>query len=234
MEPSDATAPDEAQRLLDIARSPAHPQEWFVWPLRRDVVKRAALGWALTAAFGFLVFVPAFQATVPSNFVRGGAGLMVFTIILLLILGIVAFGGLGLLLADLLRLARADQYLLVMTPSDYIKATPRRITRVPMASVAYVTLKGVKLPPAPGSVRPGPIVPTMVNRFGAGLGAPGTSRREFRRPPSLAFQDKRTKRAVMVATDDSFDQLAVLEEILSLYAGAAAAASRGRSRSGAR
>jgi hypothetical protein len=73
-----------------------------------------------------------------------------------------------------------------------------------------------------------------VNRFGAGLGAPGTSRREFRRPPSLAFQDKRTKRAVMVATDDSFDQLAVLEEILSLYAGAAAAASRGRTRSGAR
>lgn len=219
---------DEPQRILDVARSGERPREWFVWPLRREIVKRAIAGWAVTGIIGLLLFVPVALVTVPSNF-QHGSGLAVFTIVLLVILGLIGFGGLALCAADILRLARANQYLLVMTPDDYVKQTPQRTIHVPMTAVAYVTLKGVKPPPNPDTERAVSQTLLMMRRYGGVMGIPGTSRREFRRPPSLAFLDQRTKREVIVATDDSFDQLAVLEEILNLYAGG-----RSRTRSGAR
>jgi len=165
---------------------------------------------------------------VPSNF-QHGAWTAVFTITLLVILGLVAFGGAGLFFADVLRLMQSDKYLLVITPDDYVQATPRRIVHVPMASVAYVTLKGVKPPPSPDAERAFAQAMLTMRRYGSVMGIPGTYRREFRRSPSLAFLDTRTEREVIVATDDSFDQLPVLEELLNLYAGG-----RARSRSRAR
>lgn len=220
--------PDDAQRILDTARSPQHPREWFVWPLRRAIVQRAIAGWAATGIIGLILFIPAALTTIPSNF-RHGSGLAVFTIVLLVILGLVAFGGLALCLSDVLRLVRANQYWLIMTPDDFLKVTPQRIIHVPMAEVTYVTLKGVKPPPNPDTERAVSQTLLMMRRYGGVMGIPGVSRREFRRPPSLAFLDRRTKREVIVATDDSFDQLPVLEEILNLYAGG-----RTRTRSGAR
>lgn len=220
--------PDEAQRIVDMARSPQRPQEWFVWPLRRQVVARALAGWAATGIIGLLLFIPVLLVTVPSNF-EHGSGLAVFTVVLLVVLALVAFGGVGLCIADALRLARAERYLLIMTPDDYVKLSPGRVTHVPMASVAYVTLKGVKPPPNPDTERAVSQTLLMMRRYGTVMGIPGTYRREFSRPPSLAFLDQRTRREVIVATDDSFDQLPVLEEILNLYAGG-----RTRARSRAR
>jgi hypothetical protein len=216
---SPATDSPEIQQILAIARAEPLPQGWFVWSLRRDRVRRAALGWLGTAIFGLVLLIPLALSTVPSNFERG-AGLAVFTVILLAIVGLVGFGGLSLMVADLMRLARADQYLLVMTPSDYLKLEPGRVTHVPMASVAYVTLKGVKLTPAPSTQTATSSLPAGgLGSIGQFVGV-GTSRasRDRRRPPSLAFLDLRTRREVMVSTDDSFEELPVLQEILDLYA----------------
>jgi hypothetical protein len=222
--PSDAA---EIQQIIATARSSPLPQGWFVWTLRRDQVRRAALGWALTAVFGFAVLVPILLTTVPGNF-QSSAGLAAFTVILLVILGLVAFGGLSLMITDIMRLVRADQYLLIMTPTDYLKVEPGRVTHVPMGAVAYVTLKGVKVPNAAAADAARPNIPSAMGRlspFGGGFGY----RRELRRPASLAFLDTRTNREVVVGTDDAFDALPVLEEILDMYAGGGAPASqRGR------
>jgi hypothetical protein len=192
------------------------------------VVIRALAGWAVTGVIGLLLFIPALFVTIPGNF-QHGTGLFVFTVILLLILGTVGIGGLVLCISDALRLVRAGEYLLVMTPDDFVKQMPRRTIYVPMASVAYVTLKGVRPPPNPDTERAVSQTLLMMRRYGSVMGIPGTYRREFNRPPSLAFLDRRTNREVIVATDDAFDQLPVLEEILSLYAGG-----RSRTRTGAR
>ncbi|HEV2237000.1 MAG TPA: hypothetical protein VGR57_10110 [Ktedonobacterales bacterium] len=208
----------DAQQVQTLARSGAAPRDWYVWPLRRDRVRRAALGWSLITVFGFVLLVPLVLVTVPDNF-RHGAGLVSATLVLLAIVGGVAFGGAALLAADLLRLARPDAYLLVITPEHYLKIEPRRTTFVPMTAVAYVTLKGVKLAGTPRD----PANEPATARSGAAAGFLGAGfragyRREINRAPSLAFLDLRTNREVVVATDDTFEELPILSEILTLYA----------------
>jgi hypothetical protein len=205
-----------AEQILATARSGARPQGWYVWPLRRDRVWRQALEGAGISAFGFVFLVPLVLVTVPGNF-EHGTGEAIATLILLGLFAAVAFGALGLLISDLLRLARADQYLLVMTPTDYVKAVPGRVTHVPMDQVAYVTLRGVKLPSAPAAGGAAPAMPTGIGRMTSFGGL--RPYREIRRPPSLAFLDLRTNREVVVATDNSFEELIILHEILNAYAG---------------
>jgi hypothetical protein len=200
----------DTRRIVDTARSGSTPSGWFVWPLRRDQVRKMALGWAAASLLGFVLFVPVVLATIPSNFQKSST-LAVFTVLLIVIPGALAFGGLGLVIADLVRLARADQYLLIMTPDDYVKVEPGRTTRVPMRCVSFVTLKGVKRPDEPERLRPGP----QVQLSRVVMGDP------FRRPrgqPSLAFLDSCNDREVVVSQDNAFDELPVLEHVLLGYA----------------
>jgi hypothetical protein len=213
----------EARQILDAATSQPAPAGWHVWPLRRDRVGRSVLGWAAASLFGFALFIPITLATVPGNF-SAGVGLAIFTAFIEVMLGVVAFGSLSVLWTDLYRYLRADRYLLVMTPTDFLMVEPRRIVHVPMDAVAHVTLKGVDIsglppdeqarlrgtpPPTPSRTR-GPAWST----WGFGLRV----RREPKRAPSLAFLDTRTRREVVVSTDDSFDVLSTLERVLSAYA----------------
>jgi hypothetical protein len=217
----------DAQRILAIARSETHPPGWRVWPLRRDRVRRQALEMGGAAALGFVLLVPLFLATVPSNF-QHGIGLAVMTILLLGLFGTLAFGALSLLIGDLLRLARADAYLLVLTPTDYLKVEPGRTTHIPMTSVGYVTLKGVNVAAGPSDAAArdnaaltfSSLTPIgALGRF-APFGRQRTPRRH--RPPTLAFVDLRADRQVVVAMDDSFEDLLTLKEILREYAASAA------------
>jgi hypothetical protein len=203
------------QQILSAARSDTVPHGWYVWHLRRDRVLRAAGGWALIAVFGFALLIPATLATVPSNF-QHGAGLAGFTIILLGVLGTIAIGGLALGIWEILRLLRADAYLLVMTPTDFLQVAPGRVVYVPMTAVAFVTLKGVK--PTPAEQDPSHTLPSALPRWNSIFSGDATIARQRRSSPSLAFLDQRTKSTVVVATDDAFDDLPVLEEILNLYA----------------
>ena len=217
-----AQLPAEARQIIQTATSQPAPAGWYVWPLRRDRVGRSALGWAAASLFSFALLIPVAIDTVPGNF-RAGGGLAVFTALILAILGVVAFGSLSLLWTDLSRYMQADRYLLVMTPTDFLKVEPRRIIHVPMDAVAHVTLKGVDLsglppdeqarlraspPPTPRSSGP------AWSQWSLGLRV----RREPRRAPSLAFFDTRAQREVIVSNDDSFDALSTLERVLSAYA----------------
>jgi hypothetical protein len=197
----------DTQQIVTIARSGTTPAGWFVWHLRRDWLGRQALSWAALSLFGFALLVPTLITTVPYNF-QHGTGRAVFAVLLFIGFGVLALGGLYLLVSDLLRLTRADRYLLVMTPDDYVKVEPRRVTHISMDCVSYVTLKGVKLLDDPRQEQP-------QRGFNRLIAPP---RREPRRAPSLAFLDSCTRREVLVSRDNAYDELAVLDEILRTYA----------------
>ncbi len=206
----------DAEMVLVTARSGSAPANWHVWPLRQDRVLRAVIGWGLVAVVGLLLLVLAIAATVPDNFQHGGFS-AVATTVLLAVLAMVAFGGAGLCLYDLWRLRHAGDYLLVMTSEDYVKAEPRKVTHVPMESIAYVTLRGVNAQPVYARSDEGS-VPGRVTARNYPMGSMFRYRRQPAQPPSLAFVDLRTDREVVVATDNSFDELGALEHILSGYA----------------
>ncbi len=203
----------DAQQIVDIARSDAPlPSGWFVWPLRRDYVRRVLLGWAATAVVGLLLFIPALFVTIPSNFEHGFTGIVV-TLLLLLLLGGVALGSLGIAAYDAWRLVNAERFLLVMTPDDYLKAEPGKLEHVPMEFVDYVTLKGVTSPFESAAATS---AATRSGSMGRLLGSRAFTRQP-KRAPSLAFMDKRDKREVVVATDESYDALVALDQVLNMH-----------------
>lgn len=207
----------DAETILSTVRSGSVPEDWYVWPLRRDRVLRSAAGWLVTALVGFAFLIPVALATIPGNFRHGGL-LLVFTIGLLGILAAVAFGGLAIAASDYRRAQRADEYLLIVTPDDFVKSEPSKTIYVPMASVAHVTVQGVRTPEQqrareqdarPAAAQLGRLIGT--NALG----------RDPKVSPSLAFEDTRDESRVVVATDDSFEDLNTLGQILSTYASGA-------------
>ncbi len=219
--------------ILSSARQDVVPAGWYVWPLRRGAVLIAALKWGLLAIIGLALFIPAMFAMVPADF-DGNVIKGAISSVILVILGAVAFGGLGLALYELWRAIRAADYLLVMTPDDYVKFTPGKATHVPMSAIAYVTMRGVRLPePAAGASKSGGLSGAGMDNgllyqgggmFSGLLYRGGESidylmRRNYRRAPaSLAFLDLRNRHEVIVATDDAFDALPILEQVLQDYA----------------
>lgn len=209
----------DAQQILSTARSGDFPSSWFVWGLRSDRILRGIAGWASAGVVFLVVFIFAFLNTVPGNFQRG-AFAFIATGLLLIVLATVAFGSLGIAAFDAWRIAHADEYLLVITPDDYVKAEPRRLTHVPMSQVRYVTLKGVKVQRDLGASVPDPRTHPAGFRSGQGLFNPMLTgqRRQPAHAPSVAFQDARTETTVTVATDESFEALPALAEVLRMYA----------------
>ncbi len=206
----------EAQAILDRARSGDAPSNWHVWPLRRDVVARDMWSWAGIAAFGLLLFLPAARVMIPDNF-HGDAGKEVISVIILGVLGFMAFGALYLLITDLQRLRLQGEYLLIMTPDDYVKAEPRRITHVPMDQIDNITLKGAQVEDERARSSSGAFVGMDRSITDRVIGA---FRRKPKVSPSLAFRDLRTDAAVIVSRDNSFDELAALEQVLRLHVSA--------------
>ena len=135
----------DAQTILDTARSGKVPDTWNVWPLRVERVRRSALGWSLCALAGFIILIPVVISTIPYNFTHGTT-LAIFAIVILMLVGAVAFGSLGIAIYDIWRIMHAREYLLVITPEDYLRIGPHnKQTHVPIADIAYVTMKGVKV-----------------------------------------------------------------------------------------
>jgi len=207
--------------LLHTARADTVPAGWYVWPLRRLGVLLMALKWLALAVVGFALFIPAVLAMIPANY-DGNLVKGMLSSVILVILGAVAFGALGLAAHDFWRAALASAYLLVMTPDHYVKFAPGKVTHVPMSEVAYVTMRGVRLP---GPVATAPQsdgwsgAMAFNGMFFRGVSIDDLMRRNYRRAPaSLAFMDLRNRREVIVATDDAFDALPILEQILQDYA----------------
>lgn len=200
------------EAIIERARSGDPPSNWNVWPLRRDIVGRDVWTWAGIAAFGLLLFFPAAHIMIPDNF-RGDAVKAFISAVFLGVLGFMAFGALYLFITDFKRLRLWGEYLLIMTPDDYIKLEPGRVTHVPMDQIDSITLKGVQPLPDPvvtGETFAG-IDRSVLNRV------LGVFRRQPKVSPSLAFRDMRTDAEVVVSLDNSFDELPVLDEVLRLH-----------------
>jgi hypothetical protein len=204
----------DVETLLAMAQSSAVPSDWHVWRLRRAQLLRQMMNWTGTSAVGFAALTFALTAMIPDNF-RDGFLKTFASRVVLGAFAMVAVGGLAYVIYGARRLRGVGHYLLVMTPDDFVKVEPRRITHVPMADVADVTLKGVVTPESleaefgdlPAGRR------NWVAR--AQFGALSALRRRPKQQPSLAFRDRRTNGVVVVATDNAFDELVALEEVLA-------------------
>jgi len=205
----------DAQAILETARSGNVPDTWNVWPLRVERVRRSALGWGLCALAGFIILIPVVMSTIPYDFTHGTA-LAIFAIVILMLVGAVAFGSLGVAVYDLWRLIHAREYLLVITPEDYLRLGPRnKQTHVPIEDIAYVTMKGVKVNDPYAEARAASASNMSAMKRISHVAGSFYSPREPKRAPTLAFLDTRTNTEVVVATDDSFDDIPTLEQVIS-------------------
>ena len=198
----------DAQTILDTARSGKVPDTWNVWPLRVERVRRSALGWSLCALAGFIILIPVVISTIPYNFTHGTT-LAIFAIVILMLVGAVAFGSLGIAIYDIWRIMHAREYLLVITPEDYLRIGPHnKRTHVPIENIAYVTMKGVKVNDPYAAARAADTSNMSALKRISHVAGNFYSPREPKRAPTLAFLDTRTNTEVVVATDDSFDDIA--------------------------
>ena len=216
----------EAAEILEQVRAGDEaPHGWIVLPLLRNKVAIAIAGWITGAIIGLGLFALMASIMIPNNFQSGPAAAIFSTILL----GVVLFIGIGSIwaaIADAGRLRNADKYLIVITPEDFVKQEGKKIIRVPLRYVRYVTARGVPPPdrtaPSGGAMsevpRPGDNFVGFL--FGRGF-IPTVSRqrrKRMRTPTTLAFLDTRTDTEVVVATDASFGDPFAIAALLKQYA----------------
>jgi hypothetical protein len=217
----------EATEVLERARMNEDiPSDWLVLPLIRQKVLVAILGWffGIIAGFGLFAFIA--SVTIPHNFVAG----MGASIVTVIMLGIVLFIGAGSAWAafvDINRLRHAENYLIVITPDEFVKQEGDKIIHVPLAYVRYVTARGA--PPAPprtpsrgSTVREIPgagenIASLFVGRAFLPQGN-RQRRKRMRTPTTLAFIDTRSNSEVVVATDSAYGDPYQIAAYLKQYA----------------
>jgi hypothetical protein len=205
----------EPQEIIATAETGSYPENWHVWTLRRGLVLREVAWQTFVAVIGFILLVFGLAVTIPDNFTQGSLK-AAFTISLLLLFAIMAFGGLTLVLGDINRLRLAGRYLLVMTPDDFIKRTPRGVTHVPMEYVTDIRLVGVKVTDNRDGGSRGantPLAPASM------LIALNFLQRKPRQQAKLSFVDERENKTVVVGQDHAFEDLGALEYVLRIYVG---------------
>jgi len=200
----------EASEILRLARTEDPPEDWIILPLRRDKVALAIIGWTGAALLGVALFALFFWMVWPDNFGHG-VGLLVFALFLLAIPTFVIVGSLWTTASELSRLLRANEHMIVITPTDYVKQHGRRIDHVPLSQVEHVTVRSQPRRADPSEDMDSSIVNAGRMLFG------GFGRRTLKSPPSLAFLDARTQRTVIVTTDDSYANMVDLGEALTVY-----------------
>lgn len=211
----------DAESVLEQARSGHPPSEWNVWPLRRDYVLTSAMKWGLLGVVGLAMFIPTALLTIPSDFVGTSTAERLLATLMLTLLAAMAFGGVGIALYDVWRLMRTRDFWLIITPELFVKAEPGRITQTPLENVADVTLKGVRAPSDSADTNNetgGPMPQFFMGRrmvnFANAAGVRGVSRQRARGNTSLAYRDSRDDKVVVVCTDDAFDHMAAIYQIL--------------------
>lgn len=206
----------DVESILEQARSDRPPSEWNIWPLRRDFVRDSAIKWGLLAIVGFAIFIPVALQMIPGDFVGTGTGEKIFAIVVLALLGALAFGSAGIVGHDVWRLLHARDYLVVITPELFVKASPGHVVSTPLEHVTNVTLNGVALASASGvDLPPQRFVfsPRLLD-FANPSGGATVPRQRARGAASLAYLDSRDNKIVTVCTDDAFDSMAAIYELL--------------------
>jgi hypothetical protein len=137
----------------------------------------------------------------------------------------IGLGSAWALIVDVDRLRNAADYLIVITPEDFVKQEKDKITHVPLLFVRHVTARGVPPPERTAtrgnSVRDIPGVGENVTGFflGRGLVPSGQRWLRWRRrtPTSLAFIDTRTDEEVVVVSDGAFGDPFMIAALLKRY-----------------
>ena len=212
----------EADTVMATVRTGTTPNEWNVWPLRRDRVLIGAAKWGLLSLMGFVLFVPVVLVMFPSDIIGAGAVQQSAATVVILLIGALALCSLWLTIEALLRARRASDYWLVITPNLFIKAEPHRLYHIPLEDIADITLKGVAPPSdtaVEGAVGPQLFAMGQYARIANQMGIRGAISARTRGTPSLAFRDTRDNRTITIGTDDSFDHLAAIDQVLRERAG---------------
>lgn len=211
----------EAAEILSTARSNDAPSNWVILPLQRRQVGMAILGWIVGAILGLTLFITLSLATWPENFEHGAGGIIITS----LFLGLLAFTGVGslwLLVQDALRLLRADQSMIVITPEVYCKQDGKKIDLVPLEEVGYITTRGTKAPATRSSwaayEMPAPASHAEDQKISGGARQMFLPRRRKPRgPTSVAFVDLRNDKKIQVTSDNSYGHPYEVGETLNAY-----------------
>jgi hypothetical protein len=211
----------DAQEIVSIAKSGNIPTSWNVWPLRRDELIRASLTWLLFGVVGTGLLAIVMYFTIPDNFTQGPTKIAL-SLAMYLVLGTMGLGGLYLFFGHVGRYLRAGDYILIMTPDDFVKAVPgNTIIAVPMSDIGGILLRGVRRVEQSAQGPGGAFSEMGLRRVGGMLGTGaaffGFGRHERRQQPRLSFIDQRTAKVVIVAEDNAFDDLGALDEVLRTY-----------------
>jgi hypothetical protein len=215
----------EASEILARAKEGQEaPEGWIVLPLQRNRVLLGLIGWIFGAFLGLALFILLFPIMVPYDYhnIFSGIASSFF-------LGILLFVGLGslwCLFTDMRRLLNARDYLIVITPEDFVQQQGSKVVHVPLASVRYVTARGR---PQPDRTPPREHQLSQVGSsgenllgfvFGRGITQTAGERRRamsMRTPTSLAFIDSRTNKEVVVTTDHAYGDPFLIAAFLKQY-----------------
>lgn len=211
-------AENDAAAIVERARAGAAPSEWNVWGLRREWARTSALKWGALGVVGFVFLALAARAMIPEDFSGAGAAQQSVAALALALLGALAFGAAGIAIYDLWRLAHARDYWLIITPTTFVKAAPRKLTSTPLEYVTGLTLKGVALPGEGVSANDAPVATGIFGArmmtFANSAGVPVGGRQRARGAPSLAYRDARDNKVVVVCMDEAFDHMGAIYELL--------------------
>ncbi len=216
----------DAREILVQARANVKGSDgWAVFPLLRRQVLGGLAGWIFGALLGSGLLAMIVPAVIPYNYERGVAPI-IFTTLLLAIIGFIAVGSVILLIVDVYRLIHADEHMIVITDEDFVKQEGKKIIHVPLADVRHVTPRGRA--PIDRSAEteqvdvkqiPGVGESTMGFFFGRGMTLSGMRwrRKRMRTPTSLAFIDARTNSEVTVVNDQTYGDPFMIAAVLKKY-----------------
>ncbi len=215
----------ETMQILEQAHNQEKvPDSWIVLPLLRQKMLLSILGWSFGILISILLLILMVPVMVPHNY-QGGAGLAIFSTILLGIVLFVGLGSLWSLIFDAGRLQHPERHIIIITPDDFVKQEGNKIIHVPLEYVKHVTARGV--PPVDRTVetarrenRPVGAMANIGSFFmgGRGSGQRGFGRRRMRTPTTLAFIDSRTDTEVVVVTDKAYGDSHAIGAYLKKYA----------------
>ncbi len=213
----------EATEILERAKTDTDlPQGWIVLPLQKNKVAVGILGWIFGVILGLGLFALVAKIVIPGNFEHGTFSIIA-TLIMLGVLLFVGVGSLWALITDIHRLRNANDHIIVITPTDFVKQEGQKIIHVPLMYVRHVTARGAP-PPESAPKNTMQEIPRAGENmagflFGRGMVPSGMRhrRRRMRTPTTLAFLDSRTDTEVVVATDNAYGDTFAIAAHLKQY-----------------
>src|SRR5258708_6381859 len=111
---------ESAQIFSKVNAKEDVPYSWLVFPLIRQTVITGILYWIVGGILGGLLFAMMAPIMIPSNYKAGILPALFTTLVLGLVL-FVCLGSLWMLVIDVIRVIRAKEHLIVITPEDFVK-----------------------------------------------------------------------------------------------------------------